>query len=94
MTHARSIGYVLLVLSAAIMAGLLLTGSCEASRLYPTAGLAYRYEVEAGERPRTVLLGQGAVALSLGRIAPRLTLRANHRRAELELSAVVRLGGP
>jgi hypothetical protein len=88
----RALGWTLVAIAAVLVLLVVQVESCSASRLYPTVGAVYRYEWEEDEKPRPALFAQGAVALSLGRLAPRLTLRANHRRAEIELSAVVRLG--
>lgn len=92
--NTRALGFWLIYAAVLTVLVLLLVNSCDASRLYPTAGFVVRYEVEADRHPRTIGMLQGAVALSLGRIAVRPTLRANHRRLEGELSVLYRIGGP
>lgn len=56
-----------------------------ASRLYPFAGVLVRAEFDSSHTPRRLTMAQGGVAVSLGKIAPSLVVRASAGHAEVEV---------
>ena len=58
-----------------------------ASRLYPYAGAVVRFQFNEAATPKRYTLAQAGVAVSFGKVAPSIVIRAGAGHAEVELGA-------
>jgi hypothetical protein len=75
-----------LAFSTLVLVAALVPARVEAqSRLYPYAGVAVRFQFNDAATPKRYTLAQAGVALSLGKLAPSVTVRGGVGHAEVEV---------